>query len=92
MTTAHSPKRVLKDQARRMAKILKAAERGDPIADDRFHSIANARENETVSFALVMDDKVLKFTMVWTAIRDAGEKGLADYIYSQMRQPTETVH
>ena len=75
MTTAHSPRRVLKAQAKRCAATLKAAERGDKIAVDHGDKITAARSNESLSFAVVMDDKILKIEMAWATIRDTSEDG-----------------
>jgi hypothetical protein len=89
MTTAHSPLRVLKTQADRIAAALKAAERGEKIADDPGGKIAAARSRDSVTFGVVMDDKVLKIEMAWSLIRETSEIGISEYILKQMREKRE---
>jgi hypothetical protein len=85
MTTAHSPLRVLKAQADKIAATLKAAERGEKIADDPVGKIAAARAKERITFGVVTDDKILKIEMTWADIRETSEVGLAAYILKMMR-------
>ena len=92
MTTAHSPLRVLKAQAKRIAAALKAAERGETIASDPAHKIATARSKDSVTFAVVMDDKVLKIEMAWKTIAVTSQDGIAEYILEQTREARATVH
>jgi hypothetical protein len=55
MTTTHSPLRVLKAQADKIAKALKAAERGEEIVADPSGKIATAlRDKYSVSFAVAL--------------------------------------
>lgn len=86
MTTKHSPMRVLKAQADKIAATLKAAERGDKIDAQFAEKIQVARAKESFKVGVVMDDKVLIITMPWTTIRSSDEKGLAEYILNQMRE------
>jgi hypothetical protein len=86
MTTKHSPLRVLKAQADKIAQTLKAAERGEKI-DVRFAEKINAaREQESFKVGIVMDDKVITIEMPWETIRGTSEVGLAEYILVQMRE------
>jgi len=91
MTTAQSPIRALKAQAKRMATLLKAAERGEPIANDPGGKIAAARAGNSVTFAVVMDDKILSIEMPWVTIRETTEAGIAEFILNQMREARVTV-
>lgn len=92
MTTKHSPLRVLKGQADQMACLLKAAERGEPVPNDLGNKIATARQKDTVTFGVAMDDKFLKITMRWDIIRDTSEAGISAYIVRQMRESREPAH
>ena len=91
MTTAHSPLRVLKAQADKIAAALKAAERGEKIAHDVLGKIEAARARESISFGVVMDDKVLKIEMAWATIRATSEVGISEFILKQMRDARDTV-
>lgn len=91
MTTARSPRRTLMAQAKLCATTLKAAERGDKIVVNHGDKIAAARSNESVTFAVVMDDKILKIEMAWATIRDTSKAGIAEYIFNQMREARETI-
>lgn len=91
MTTAKSPLRVLQAQADNIAKMLKAAERGEPI-DVRFaEKIAEARQREAFKVGVVMDDKVITIEMSWDVVRETSEVGLAEYILNLMRETRQTV-
>lgn len=91
MTTASSPTHKLKAQADKMAAALKAAERGEPIANDPAGKIAAARARDAISFMVAMDDKFIKIEMPWSAIRETSEAGIAEYIVAQMRGARDTV-
>lgn len=91
MTTAQSPLRVLKAQAEKIAATLKAVERGENIAADPGGRIAAARGKESVLFAVVMDDKIIKIDMPWATIHATSEVGIAEYILKQMREVRDTV-
>ncbi|MEW4459477.1 hypothetical protein AB1K42_15400 [Roseibium algicola] len=92
MTTKYSPLRVLKSQADGVAKMLKAAERGEEI-DARFaDKIADARSRETLKFAVMMDDKIITIEMPWAKIQSTSETGLSEYILKQMRESRESVN
>lgn len=90
MTTAHSPLRVLQAQADKIAAALKAAERGETIASDPAGKITAARAKESISVAVVMDDKILKIEMPWAKIRESSEAALAAYIVKHMREARES--
>lgn len=92
MTTAQSPLRVLRAQADKIAAKIKAAERGQSIAPDPTGKLKSARARETVTFGVVMDDKVLKIEMSWVTIRETSEAGIAEYILDQMREARDAVH
>lgn len=93
MTTARSPKRKLKAQAKQCAAMVKMAERGDPKMHDPYGSVAKARaEKDSFVFTIAMDDKFLKIEMTWKLISETEEKALAQYIHDQMRETRATVH
>jgi hypothetical protein len=92
MTTARSPLRVLKQQADRIAEILKRVERGEKVADDVGGKIVAARSREAVRFAVAMDDKALIIEMSWATIRETNERGISEYLLKQMREVRDTVH
>lgn len=87
MTTARSPLRALKAQADKMAAALKATERGEAtFGDDVGGKIAASRARGSITFGVVMDDKVLKIEMSWATIRETSEAGISEYILKQMRE------
>ncbi len=91
MTTKHSPLSQLKAQADKIAAMLKAAERGEPI-DVRFAGkIEAARGKSSFKVGIVMDDKIITIEMPWATIRGTNETGLAEYILNQMREARDTV-
>jgi hypothetical protein len=85
MTTSNSPLRVLKQQADRIAKLVKAVERGENPIEDRGGRIAAARDKPSVKFGIAMDDKFLTLDMSWTMIRATSEVALSEYVLKQMR-------
>lgn len=92
MTTKHSPLSALKAQADKIAKTLKAAERGEKI-DVRFaRKLDEARSKESFKVGIVMDDKVITVEMPWATIRTTSEVGLAEYILNQMRETRNVVN
>ena len=91
MTTAQSPIHELETQARKCAAMLKKAERGEKLPNDPAGKIAAARKTPSVTFAVVMDDKILKIEMGWATIRDTSQAGVAEYILNHMRENRDTV-
>lgn len=86
MTTKNSPLSAIKAQADTIAKMLKAAERGEKI-DIRFsEKLDAARAKDSFKIGIVMDDKVITIDMPWTMIRDTSEVGLSEYMVKQMRE------
>lgn len=92
MTTKHSPLRVLKAQADKIAETIKRAERGEKIDVRYAEKIAAARAKDSIKVGIVMDDKVITIDMPWSTIRSTGEVGLAKYILDQMREARAAVH
>lgn len=92
MTTSQSPLRALKAQADNIAKMLKAFERGEKIDVQFAEKIEAARGKPSVTFGVVMDDKVIKIEMSWSTMRETSEVGLAEYILKQMRGSREVAH
>ncbi len=92
MTTARSPLRVLKAQAKQIAATLKAAERGDPI-DARFaEKLADARLRNSFKAGIVMDDKVITIEFPSAIVRSSSQTALAEYILNLMREAAHAVH
>ncbi len=85
MTTSNSSYHAIKTQADNIAKALKAASRGEKIANDPAGKIAASLGKGTVKFGVVMDDKVITVEVQWSEIRDATEEGLATWIMNYMR-------
>lgn len=90
MTTARSPLRVLKAQAANIARMLKAAERGEAIGDNTTWR-RSAQTKPSITFGIVMDDKTLKIEMPWTTVSSTSEIALAEYILKHMRESRETM-
>ena len=87
MTTARSPQPRLEAQAKEIAVKLKAMERGDETGvQDRRGKIAAARARGVVTFAVVMDDKILRIEMPFETIRATDEAGIAEWIVRKMRE------
>ena len=91
MTNSHSPLRILKAQADKIAQKIKAAERGELSADDPYGKIAAALDKPSVKFGVVMDDKVITLEMDWNTIKGSGEVALSEMILRHMRGARETV-
>lgn len=92
MTTSRSPRHVLKAQADKIAKTVKAISRGENPVEDRGGKLAAARNRDHVKFGVVMDDKVLMIELSWATIRETSEVGIAEYILKQMREARDIVH
>jgi hypothetical protein len=88
MTTVHSPEAALRAQADKIAKTLKAVERGDPVAFQNDHDgkVAASRAKPTVTFGIAMDDKIVQVTLSWSRIAETDERFLSDFIIGQMRK------
>jgi hypothetical protein len=92
MTTSQSPLRALKMQADNIAKVLKAYARGETMMVQFAEKMEAARDKPSITFAVAMDDKIVKIEMPWTVMRDTSEVGLAEYILKQMRGSREATH
>lgn len=93
MSTAHSPLRQLQAEADRIAKKLKAMERGDPDdAPDPLGKVAAARTRESITIGLVMDDKILQMEIPWATIAATSEAGMAAFILKHMRETRNQAH
>lgn len=86
MTTKHSPLCELQRQADKVAATLKAASRGEIEFKKGAH-----HKPVVVSFAVVMDDKILKIEMAWDTIRQTSEAGISEFILREMRESREAV-
>jgi hypothetical protein len=80
MSTSKSPIKKLRAEARRMARLLKRAERGKPA-----RGFENARDKDPFKFAIAMDDKVLTIEMPWSKVAETSEAGLVEFIVNHMR-------
>lgn len=92
MTTKNSPLYLLKAQARRIAAMLKLAERGGAVPNDPNGKIAEARKRESIVVGIGMDDKVFNIEMKWAAIQKMKQADLAKFILDLMRETRGTVH
>lgn len=92
MTTSRSSLRVLKAQADKIAKTVKAISRGESPVEDRGGKLAAARSRDSVKFGVVMDDKLLMIDMRWATIEETSEVGIAEYILKHMRESRDAVH
>lgn len=92
MSTARSPLRKLKAEADRIAAQMKALERGEVNTPDPAGKVAAARLRETITFGVVMDDKILKIEMPWATIRELSEAGISAWILKHMREQRGAVH
>lgn len=92
MTTKHSPLRVLKAQADKIAATIMAAERGEKIDVQFAQKLAEARTKESFTVGIVMDDKVIKIGISWDLIRSTGQVALSEYILDQMRETRKVVN
>ena len=86
MTTARSPLRILKRQADEIAAKLKRIADGHTDVPDPLGKLHAARGRDSITFGIVMDDKVLQIEMAWTMIRETSELGIAEFILRQMRE------
>ena len=84
MTTKYSPIDLLKAQADKITNVLKAAERGEKIDVKFAKKIKEARNKKVITVGIVMDDKIIKIDIPWTAIRDNNEIQLSTFILNQM--------
>lgn len=91
MTTSRSPIEDLRRQAETTAKILKLASTGARMPNDRGGRIAAAQASDRITFAVVMDDKVLQVEMLWSVIRASDEAAIAELILDAMRGEHRTV-
>lgn len=91
MTTSQSPLRVLKAQADKIAKTVKAIDRGEKVEGDPLGKIEASKARGVFKFAVVMDDKIIALEMAWATIGAHSEVGLAEYILKLMRGSRETV-
>lgn len=92
MTTSQSPLRVLKAQADKIAATVKAIDRGEKVAGDPLGKIEASKARGIFTFAVVMDDKIVKLEMAWATISASSEVGLAEYILKLMRGAREATH
>lgn len=86
MTTKNSPEGQVRAQAVNIAKTLKAVSRGEKVTNDPAGKIASALSKPSITFGIVMDDKVLKVEMPWSTIRETDEHGIVEWIVGQMRE------
>ncbi len=81
----------LRRQADKIAKNLKAIDRGETVTDDRDGKIAASRIKGEVKFAIIVNDKACVIEMTWASIRDSTEAALSAFVLKQLRD-TETTH
>ena len=86
MTTKNSSVSALKVQARKIAALLKAAERGDKIDARYAEKIAAARAKGAFKVGIAMDDKIITVELPWATIQETSEAALVEYIVGLMRE------
>lgn len=86
MTTSRSPLRVLKAQADKIARIVKAIERGEEVMEDVGGKIAASRASGFTQFAIAMDDKVILIEMSWRKIAASSEAAISAMVLKEMRE------
>lgn len=77
MTTSHSPIAKIRAQAFEIAERLKG--RKMPIKPEK-------KDAPDITFAVVMDDKILKITMTWAYIDSLSMGELVDIIAKEMKK------
>lgn len=94
MSTSQSPIAKLQAEADKMATLLKAAERGDPLPQVPFaYKMSHARATKpTIKFAVFQDDKIINVEMAWSTIHESTELEIAAFILKHMRGDAETVN
>lgn len=79
----NTSKEVLRIQAEEIASILKKTENGEVFSESRKHP--------SITFAVVLNDKILKIEMTWKIIRETSQTGIAEFILNHMNESQETV-
>ena len=89
----------LKDQAATIAAALKRLEQGEPQVRDPHGLFINEPTSKIiaacslsgVTFAVLMDEKMVTIEIPWVTIRDSSEKGIAEFVLRQMVDRTVTI-
>jgi len=89
MSTSQSPRRKLKAEASKMARILKDVAAGKSVVEDVGGKLAASLARGTAKVAIMMDDKIIAIEMEWDAVRATGQIALAEVIFKKMRGATE---
>jgi hypothetical protein len=92
MTTARSPLRILRTQAHEIAARLKRIADGHNDTPDPLGKLDAARTRDSITFGVVMDDKLLQIEMQWAVIRETSAAGIAEFILNQMRETRDAKH
>lgn len=45
-----------------------------------------------LTFAVMMDDKILSIEMPWATIRETSERGISEYVLKHMRGARDTIN
>lgn len=87
MTTAHSPDHIIRAQAKKIVRHLKAAEKNDwtgvSVKDSQLNT---ARQMPGIKVGVAMDDKIVRLELSWVIIRDTEDDALVEYIVKLMRE------
>lgn len=86
MTTKDSPIGVLREQAEKVARVLKAAERGSISKSDPAHKLVDALSKGQATLVVAMDDKFIKITVSREVVSASTEAEITEYILAQMRE------
>ncbi len=89
MTTSKSDPKILRAQASRAARILKAVGRGEKVPEDVNGRLAASLALGSVKFCIVMVMILSSITMSWQLIQDCDELALIDLILREMASKTQ---
>lgn len=92
MTTKNSPTAVLRAQAEEIARLIKEAERGNPVAPEFKRRFEEARRRDEFKAGVVMDDKTIILTLPWTVIKAHSRDELCEWILAAMQERRETIN
>ena len=92
MSHSRSSEQQIRTQAERIAQHLKDVTSGKTTVADPQGRIAKARETGIFTFAIAMDDKILKLSMPFEKIQLLNKELLTQHIFDLMRGHNDTAH
>lgn len=85
MSTSQTPLRVLEAQAEGIAHMLKRIAAGDETVHDPGGKLKASLAVGIVTVGVMMDDKFIKITVGWDAVRETSEVALAQWVLTYMQ-------